>query len=239
MFAVMKTGGKQYRVQTGDVLRVEKLAAEAGEKIQFNDVLILGGETPVVGVPTVAGAAVQAEVIDQIRGEKVIHFVKRRRKHGSQRTKGHRQYLTLVRVTDILASGADASGIKAAIGAGSAPPTAPAEAPAAEEAGKGPAKGEARARGGRRRDGRGRPQGREEGRPEEGRRQDRGEAREVEGVTTHGTQEGRRFLPQRPRQRRPAPRRQALRRPGSHSGRDHRAPARHEMVAGQRRRHGS
>lgn len=134
MFAVMKTGGKQYRVQAGDVLRVEKLAAEAGEKIQFNDVLILGGETPVVGVPMVAGAAVQAEVIDQIRGEKVIHFVKRRRKHGSQRTKGHRQYLTLVRVTDILSSGADATGVKAAVGAGSAP--AQAEAPAAKKPGR-------------------------------------------------------------------------------------------------------
>ncbi len=129
MFAVMKTGGKQYRVQAGDVLRVEKLAADAGEKIQFNDVLMLGGDTPVVGAPLVDGAAVQAEVIDQIRGEKVIHFVKRRRKHGSQRTKGHRQYLTLVRVTDILAKGADKSGVKAAVGAGSAP-AAVAEAPA-------------------------------------------------------------------------------------------------------------
>jgi large subunit ribosomal protein L21 len=139
----MKTGGKQYRVQTGDVLRVEKLAAEAGEKIQFNDILVLGGDSPVVGVPTVAGAAVQAEVIDQIRGEKVIHFVKRRRKHGSQRTKGHRQYLTLVRVTDILASGADATGVKAAIGAGSAPSVA--EAPAAKPAKAAPKKSAAKA----------------------------------------------------------------------------------------------
>lgn len=121
MFAVMKTGGKQYRVQAGDVLRVEKLAAEAGETVQFNEVLMVGGDAPVVGAPLVAGAAVQAEVIDQIRGEKVIHFVKRRRKHGSQRTKGHRQYLTLVRVTEILAKGADKSGVKAAVGAGSAP----------------------------------------------------------------------------------------------------------------------
>jgi len=64
----------------------------------------------------VAGAAVQAEVNDQIKGDKVIHFVKRRRKHSSQRTKGHRQHLTLVRVTDILASGADASGVAAAVG---------------------------------------------------------------------------------------------------------------------------
>ena len=121
MFAVLKTGGKQYRVATGDVLRVEKLACEAGETVQFNDVMMLGGDTVSVGTPLVAGAAVQADVIDQIRGEKLIHFVKRRRKHGSQRTKGHRQYLTLLRVTDILTSGADATGVKAAIGAGSAP----------------------------------------------------------------------------------------------------------------------
>lgn len=72
-----------------------------------------------MGAPLVAGAAVQAEVIDQIKGEKVINFVKRRRKHSSKRTKGHRQKLTLVRVTEILASGADKSGVKAAIGAGS------------------------------------------------------------------------------------------------------------------------
>jgi len=117
--AVLKTGGKQYRVQSGDVLRVEKLAAEAGEKIQFNDVLMLGGDTVTVGAPLVDGAAVQADVIDQIKGEKLIHFVKRRRKHSSKRTKGHRQKLTLIRVTDILAAGADASGVKAAVGAGS------------------------------------------------------------------------------------------------------------------------
>ncbi len=116
MFAVLKTGGKQYKVQAGDVLRVEKLAAVAGEKIQFNDVLMVGGDTVTVGVPFVKGAAVQAEVIDQIKGDKVIHFVKRRRKHSSQRTKGHRQHLTLVRVTDVLATGADKSGVKAATG---------------------------------------------------------------------------------------------------------------------------
>ena len=116
MFAVVKTGGKQYKVQAGDTLRVEKLAADAGETVQFNDVLMLGGETTVLGAPMVAGAAVQAEVIDQIKGEKVIHFVKRRRKHGSQRTKGHRQKLTLVRITEILASGADKTGVKAATG---------------------------------------------------------------------------------------------------------------------------
>ncbi len=118
MFAVLKTGGKQYRVQTGDVLRVERLAADAGETVQFNDVLMLGGDAPVIGAPLVAGAAVQATVIDQIKADKVIHFVKRRRKHSSQRTKGHRQKLTLVRVTEILASGAESTGVKAAIGTG-------------------------------------------------------------------------------------------------------------------------
>jgi large subunit ribosomal protein L21 len=116
MFAVLKTGGKQYKVQAGDVLRIEKLAAIAGDKIQFNDILMVGGEKLTVGVPFVKGAAVQAEVIDQIKGEKVIHYVKRRRKHSSQRTKGHRQHLTLVRVTDILATGADKSGVAAATG---------------------------------------------------------------------------------------------------------------------------
>jgi large subunit ribosomal protein L21 len=119
MFAVLKTGGKQYKVQSGDVLRVEKLAANAGETIQFNEVLMLGGDTVTVGAPLVADAGVQAEVIDQIKGVKTINFVKRRRKHSSKRTKGHRQKLTLVRITDILASGADKSGVAAAVGAGS------------------------------------------------------------------------------------------------------------------------
>ena len=116
MFAVLKTGGKQYKVQAGDVLRLEKLAAVAGDKIQFNDILMVGGDALTVGAPFVAGAAVQAEVIDQIKGEKTIHFVKRRRKHSSQRTKGHRQHLTLVRVTEVLASGAATTGVAVATG---------------------------------------------------------------------------------------------------------------------------
>jgi large subunit ribosomal protein L21 len=115
MFAVLKTGGKQYKVQAGDVLRVEKLDAVAGAKIQFNDILMVGGDTLTVGAPMVAGAAVQAEVIEQIKGEKVIHYVKRRRKHSSQRTKGHRQHLTLVRVTEVLAKGADKTGVATAV----------------------------------------------------------------------------------------------------------------------------
>ena len=128
MFAVLKTGGKQYKVQAGDMLRVEKLAADAGEKVQFNDVLMLGGDKVVVGAPLVKDAGVQAEVVDQIKGEKTINFVKRRRKHSSKRTKGHRQKLTLIKVTDILASGADKSGVKAAVGAGSVSATAVAAA---------------------------------------------------------------------------------------------------------------
>ncbi|MFC3616571.1 50S ribosomal protein L21 [Lutimaribacter marinistellae] len=119
MFAVLKTGGKQYKVQPGDMLRVEKLAADAGETVQFNDVLMVGGDSPVVGSPLVSGAAVQAEVVDQVKGDKVIKFVKRRRKHSSKRTVGHRQKLTLVKITEILSSGAENSGVKAAIGAGS------------------------------------------------------------------------------------------------------------------------
>ncbi len=134
MFAVLKTGGKQYKVQSGDTLRIEKLAADAGETVQFNDILMLGGDNTTVGAPFVAGAAVQAEVIDQIKGDKVINFVKRRRKHSSKRTKGHRQQLTLVRVTDILASGGDKTGVKAAVGAGSvAGVAAAAAAPKAEK----------------------------------------------------------------------------------------------------------
>ena len=144
MFAVMKTGGKQYRVQSGDVLRVEKLAADAGEMIQFNEVLMVGST---VGAPMIAGAGGQAEVIDQIKGPKTINFVKRRRKHSSKRTKGHRQKLTLVRIKDILEKGADKSGVKAAIGAGSVPyvatpvvEAAPAEKkPAAKKAAAKPA----------------------------------------------------------------------------------------------------
>ena len=131
MFAVLKTGGKQYRVQSGDVLRVEKLAADAGEKVQFNEILMVG---TTVGTPTVEGAAVQAEVIDQIKGEKVIHFVKRRRKHSSKRTKGHRQQLTLLRITDILEKGGDKSGVKAAVGAGSVSAAAVAAAKPARKA---------------------------------------------------------------------------------------------------------
>jgi large subunit ribosomal protein L21 len=119
MFAVIKTGGKQYKVASGDILKVEKLAADSGEMVQFNDILMLGGDTVSVGAPFIEGAGVQAEVLEQLKGPKVISFKKRRRKHSSQRKKGHRQHLTSILVTDILAKGADKSGVKAAIGAAS------------------------------------------------------------------------------------------------------------------------
>jgi len=132
MFAVLKTGGKQYKVASGDVLKVEKLAGDAGDKIQFNDVLMLGGDKVTVGAPLVADAAVQAEILEQAKGPKLIHYVKRRRKHSSQRKKGHRQQLTVLRVTEILAKGAAKSGVTAAIGAGSVVTVA--DAPAAKKA---------------------------------------------------------------------------------------------------------
>lgn len=131
MFAVLKTGGKQYRVTAGDVLRVELIAAEAGDKIQFNEVLMVGDT---IGAPVVSGAAVQAEVIDTIKADKVITYRKRRRKHSSQRTRGHRQKLTLVRITEILSSGADASGVKEAVGVRADRRAAHGTAPAEEKA---------------------------------------------------------------------------------------------------------
>jgi large subunit ribosomal protein L21 len=119
MFAVIKTGGKQYKVASGDMLRVERIAANAGETVQFNEVLMLGGDKVQVGAPLIEDAAVQAEVVDQIKGDKVINFVKRRRKHSSKRTKGHRQKLTLIKIGDILATGAGKSKVMAAVGTGS------------------------------------------------------------------------------------------------------------------------
>ena len=113
MFAVLKTGGKQYRVAANQILTVEKLPAEAGETVEFSEILMLGGDDLEVGAPFIAGATVKAEVLEQFRGEKVISFKKRRRKHSSQRKRGHRQYLTRVRITDILAGGEKAAKAKA------------------------------------------------------------------------------------------------------------------------------
>ena len=137
MFAVLKTGGKQYKVASGDILRVEKVTGNAGDKVQFNEILMVGGDKPVVGAPMVSGAAVQAEILEQGKGPKVINYVKRRRKHSSQRKKGHRQQVTVLRVTDILATGGDKSGVaEAKNGAGFVPgeaEAAPAKKPAAKK----------------------------------------------------------------------------------------------------------
>lgn len=117
MFAVIRTGGKQYRVQSGQRLTIEKLAAEAGDTVQFNEVLLLGGDDVTLGTPLIDDAAVQASVIEQTKGEKVLNFKRRRRKSSSRRLKGHRQHLTVVEVTEILQNGAGGSGVKAATGA--------------------------------------------------------------------------------------------------------------------------
>ena len=105
MFAVIRTGGKQYRVAAEDVIKVEKVKGDPGEIVQFGEVLVVGGDDVTLGVPTVAGASVAAEVLEQGRGAKVIAFKKSRRKN-SRRRRGHRQEFTLLRVTEILTDGA-------------------------------------------------------------------------------------------------------------------------------------
>lgn len=113
MFAVIKTGGKQYKVAANDVITIERLEGEVGDVIAFDQVLMLGGDAITVGSPLVAGATVAAELVEQARGPKVISFKKRRRQN-SKRKKGHRQDLTIVRITEILTGGKKPSGAKAA-----------------------------------------------------------------------------------------------------------------------------
>src|SRR6476659_5179921 len=105
MFAVIRTGGKQYRVAAEDVIKVEKVKGGPGEIVQFGEVLVVGGDDVTLGEPTIAGASVAAEVMEQGRGATVIAFKKRRRKN-SRRKRGHRQEFTLLRVTEILTDGA-------------------------------------------------------------------------------------------------------------------------------------
>jgi large subunit ribosomal protein L21 len=104
MFAVIKTGGRQYRVVPDDVLEIGKIAGDVGTIVQLGEVLVVGGDTPVLGAPTVAGATVAAEVLDHKRGPKVIAFKKRRRKN-SRRKRGYRDEITVIRVTEILTDG--------------------------------------------------------------------------------------------------------------------------------------
>jgi large subunit ribosomal protein L21 len=132
MFAVIKTGGKQFRVAADDLLEVDKIDGEPGAAVAFAEVLMVGGEELVVGAPTVAGASVAGEVVEQGRKPKVIAFKKRRRKN-SRRKRGHRQEFTLVRITEILTGGrsAPAKAAKAPVESAVAPESAtPAPAPA-------------------------------------------------------------------------------------------------------------
>jgi large subunit ribosomal protein L21 len=149
MFAVIKTGGRQYRVVPDDVLEIGKIAGDVGTIVQLGEVLLVGGESPVLGSPTVAGASVAAEVLQHKRGPKVIAFKKRRRKN-SRRKRGYRDEITVLRITEILTNdnkptvGPRAKKEKVAAapveGDDDAPPPAkkkaPAKKPAAEAAAK-------------------------------------------------------------------------------------------------------
>jgi large subunit ribosomal protein L21 len=108
MFAVFKTGGKQYRVAAEDVLKVARLKGELGEIVEFGEVLVVGGDSVTLGAPMVAGATVAAEVLDHARGPKIIAFKKRRRKN-SRRKRGFREEFTLIRITEILTDGKKAN----------------------------------------------------------------------------------------------------------------------------------
>jgi large subunit ribosomal protein L21 len=113
MFAVIRTGGKQYRVAPNDIIKIERVAGEPGDIIELGEVLLLGGDSPKTGSPLIAGALVAAEVMEQTRGDKIIVFKKKRRKN-YRRKKGHRQDLTLLRITEILTDGQKPSQTKVA-----------------------------------------------------------------------------------------------------------------------------
>jgi large subunit ribosomal protein L21 len=149
MFAVIKTGGRQYRVVPDDVLEIGKIAGDVGTIVQLGEVLVLGGDTPLLGTPTVTGASVAAEVLQHKRGPKVISFKKRRRKN-SKRKRGYRDEITVLRITEILADGKvptigprpkKEKVVKAAEGEGDdeAPKAAKKKAPAKKAAAKSPA----------------------------------------------------------------------------------------------------
>ena len=138
MFAVIKTGGRQYRVVPDDVLEIGKIAGEVGTIVQLGEVLVVGGDTPVLGMPTVAGASVAAEVLDHKRGPKVIAFKKRRRKN-SRRKRGYRDEITVLRITEVLTDNAKPS-------IGPRPKKEKVAAPAAEEGDEAPARKKAPAK---------------------------------------------------------------------------------------------
>ncbi|MCB1444150.1 MAG: 50S ribosomal protein L21 [Methyloceanibacter sp.] len=135
MFAVIRTGGKQYRVAPNDIIEIEKIAGNPGDVVELSEVLLLGGEgAATTGTPTVSGAMVAAEVLEQKRGDKIIVFKKKRRQ-GYRRTRGHRQDLTALRITEILTDGKKPSKAAAAKPKAASAESAPAnEAPAKEAA---------------------------------------------------------------------------------------------------------
>jgi large subunit ribosomal protein L21 len=102
MYAVVRTGGKQYKVTKDTVLKVESLAGDVGAKLKLDEVLLLGGDSPKLGAPLVKGASVQCEILEHGQGEKVVAFKKKRRKN-THRKRGHRQHFTKVKVLDIIA----------------------------------------------------------------------------------------------------------------------------------------
>jgi len=108
MFAVIKAGGKQYRVAAEDIIRIDRVNGAPGEIVEFGEVLVLGGDTPQLGLPTIAGAMVAGEVLQHTRGDKVIAFKKRRRKN-SRRKRGYRHEFSVIRITEILTDGAKPS----------------------------------------------------------------------------------------------------------------------------------
>jgi large subunit ribosomal protein L21 len=108
MFAVIRAGGKQYRVAPEDVIRIDRVSGEPGEIVEFGEVLVVGGDKPELGLPTVAGATVAGEVLQHQRGDKVIAFKKRRRKN-SRRKRGYRHEFSVIRITEILTGGAKPS----------------------------------------------------------------------------------------------------------------------------------
>ena len=105
MFAVIRAGGKQYRVAAEDVIRIDRVTGEPGQIVEFGEVLLLGGDAPQIGTPMVAGATVAGEVLQHTRGDKVIAFKKRRRKN-SRRKRGYRHEFSVIRITEILTNGA-------------------------------------------------------------------------------------------------------------------------------------
>ena len=134
MYAVVKTGGKQYRVTKDDTILVEKLDADEGQTVTLSDVMLLGdGDKVTVGTPVVADASVEAQVVSQTRGPKIIIFRRKRRKN-HRRTQGHRQDLTLLKITDINTSGKKAAPAKKAAAKAEKKPAAKKEAALAKKA---------------------------------------------------------------------------------------------------------